>query len=267
MRLTFTTLLIAFKIIGGLCFCYVSSGSQDNEENLVIKYFFQEKRNGVYVEMGALDGRRFTNTLVLDNCYGWKGILIEGGEPNFKNLQKNVAIDRPSAEVHWGAVCVPPQTHTEFVIGKHAAAFGDVHEISDALVQGFYEGDVRNNTKIIRTPCKPFSMYLGTRKRVDFFSLDVEGAELTVLETTDFSKVHFNVIMIEMDSSSPKKNYKLRQLMFNVGFVECLGAVPRSAVFLNKNFTGSKTKCPFETSTTPTPFAASERVGPMKTNH
>ena len=42
--------------------------------------------------------------------------------------------------------------------------------------------------------------------RIDFFSLDVEGAELTVLQTLNFSRVDIRVMVIEQDGSSPTKD-------------------------------------------------------------
>ena len=59
------------------------------------------------------------------------------------------------------------------------------------------------NTKIT---CLPLATVLQMfdLTHIDFFSLDVEGAELAVLQTLDFSIVHINVIVIEQDSHDPQ---------------------------------------------------------------
>ena len=49
--------------------------------------------------------------------------------------------------------------------------------------------------------------------RVDLFSLDVEGAELEVLKTVDFSAVRINVIVVEQDGGNTKKEEAVRQLL------------------------------------------------------
>ena len=49
--------------------------------------------------------------------------------------------------------------------------------------------------------------------RVDLFSLDVEGAELEVLKTVDFSAVRINVIVVEQDGGNPEKEEAVRQLL------------------------------------------------------
>ena len=32
---------------------------------------------GTFVELGAFDGVKFSNTLMLEKCFGWQGLLIE----------------------------------------------------------------------------------------------------------------------------------------------------------------------------------------------
>ena len=53
------------------------SQSQWGEEKWLLEHFFAEKRNGVYVELGAVDGVRFSNTLALHTCRDWTGVLVE----------------------------------------------------------------------------------------------------------------------------------------------------------------------------------------------
>lgn len=76
---------------------------------------------------------------------------------------------------------------------------------------------------------------------IDFFSLDVEGAELAVLQTLDFSKVHINVMVIEQDGHDPQKDEAVRQLLRAHGFEldEALKATPagvRNDWFVNRHF-------------------------------
>lgn len=76
---------------------------------------------------------------------------------------------------------------------------------------------------------------------IDFFSLDVEGAELAVLQTLDFSTVHINVMVIEQDSHDPQKDEAVRQLLRANGFEldEALNATPagvRNDWFVNRRF-------------------------------
>ena len=54
---------------------------------------------------------------------------------------------------------------------------------------------------------------------IDFFSLDVEGAELHVLNTIDFDVTNVGIFVIEADNHDPQKNEAVRALLRSKGFV------------------------------------------------
>ncbi len=51
--------------------------SQFGEDVYLHDTFFVNKRNGFYLEMGALNGVRGSNTRWFAEAAGWKGLLIE----------------------------------------------------------------------------------------------------------------------------------------------------------------------------------------------
>ena len=44
------------------------------------------QRGGFFIECGALDGETRSNTLVLEQELGWKGLLVEAGPRNYDTL-------------------------------------------------------------------------------------------------------------------------------------------------------------------------------------
>ena len=56
---------------------------------------------GSFVELGALDGTTFSNTLLLERCYNWTGLLIEANAENYEQLQR---AKRKAVSQHY-AVC------------------------------------------------------------------------------------------------------------------------------------------------------------------
>jgi len=54
---------------------------------------------------------------------------------------------------------------------------------------------------------------------VDLFSLDVEGAELAVLQTIDLSITNMHVVLVEQTGQNKKKDEGVRQLLKSHGFV------------------------------------------------
>ena len=214
----------------------VASMSFHGEELAVIDFFgWRTKRNGVYVEIGALDGYTFSNTVTLRTCLGWSGMLIEGSPRNFGSLEKTLKVLRTPVVAQFGAVCPPPQSNTSFLIGKHSSAVdGDAKYLSNT-VRRYHKHYHR-----IRVPCKPMSWYLRSlpQGHVDFLSLDVEGAELEVLLTMNFNEVVVEVFMIELhDTTEPEQaeNWRIRNLLQNLGYKECFKIfVPDSGIFVRQ---------------------------------
>ena len=79
--------------------------SQHVEDMLLLPTLLQAAgwgRRGVFVELGAYDGYKYSNTFVLERCFGWRGVLIEANPANFARLQKSPY--RSATKVH-SAVC------------------------------------------------------------------------------------------------------------------------------------------------------------------
>ena len=76
--------------------------------------------------------------------------------------------------------------------------------------------------------------------RVNFFSLDVEGAEKLVLDTIDFSRVQIDILMIEVENSFCKTDCEVRKQvrkkMADAGYEKHEGIVQASDVYIHPNF-------------------------------
>ena len=59
-------------------------------QDSIIKQFFDQKNinNGVFVDIGASEGKRLSNTLLLEE-YGWTGICVEAHPSYFDILKSN----------------------------------------------------------------------------------------------------------------------------------------------------------------------------------
>jgi len=73
--------------------CAASQVQSQNLEDLRILEMLllaaRHQGNRTYVELGAYDGKKFSNTWVLERCFGWHGLLIEGSPENFLKLRDN----------------------------------------------------------------------------------------------------------------------------------------------------------------------------------
>jgi FkbM family methyltransferase len=140
--------------------------------------------NGVFIEVGANDGVTQSNTKLLEECYGWKGILVEPSNNLFAKLKAN----RPTAYCFQCALGTFQQNNTYI--------FGDF----DGSLMSSVNGNRLNRTgdqKVLVRSLQSILDEVGIR-HVNFFSLDTEGYELNILQGIDFSKTTFDYFLIEI---------------------------------------------------------------------
>eukprot|EP00966_Prymnesium_polylepis_P072417 1681615-Prymnesium_polylepis.1 len=170
--------------------CSTSHG----EESFIVEYFFggmqgSPRRDGVFLELGAVDGLQMSNTLHLERCLGWRGVLIEGSPGNFPHIARN----RPRALTLRTAIC-EHHGQTEFL--RRADVLSGVPGRMAPSGQKRFKLNLSDSQPVA---CGPLGDWLSLLrlKHVDFFSLDVEGSELAVLETLDWSSFSVHVMLVE----------------------------------------------------------------------
>lgn len=215
-----------FFIIAIICllFCYSKNNcinkfkyakSQFNQDISLYYNFFQRKRNGYFVEIGAYDGISLSNTFFFEKNLKWKGLLIEGGEMNCKKLKEN-SIYRKNSNIICTAICKTDNIN-----------FNDNGNLGSIIHS--------NNTKHIQkcNTLKNITTFYKI-KSIDLFSLDVEGSELEVLETFDFDVIvsHW---MIEWNHLSKDSKIKIEKLLNSYGyFVDKIYVSPIDIIFSKK---------------------------------
>ncbi|KAK9866147.1 hypothetical protein WJX84_002252 [Apatococcus fuscideae] len=173
---------------------------QDYEDQYAADYLFSNKMHGTYLEMGGFDGLTYTNTLHLAQALGWRGMLIEASPANYAKMIGNRKND---IGVHVAAC----ETHQDVHFVDHGTTTGGIFEfMSDSFRDQWHKGIDINALTVI--PCMPLHDILAKFgvTSINFWSLDVEGGELQVLQTFDFSTVHVDVIVLEADGHSWDKD-------------------------------------------------------------
>ena len=179
------------------------------------------------MECGALDGVRASNTLFFERYRNWTGLLIEADPTSFKQLLK---VGRNAFSSN---VCLSPTNKTgrlDFIPSSSAGGLSDTMESAHyKLIKS------KNNQKQppkITVQCFPlYSMLLAVgRTHIDYFSLDVEGAELEILRTIPFEKVTIDILTIEYfvygdPAATSRKLYKIRELFRRTGLYREIGFV------------------------------------------
>lgn len=202
--------------------------SQQGQDQFVYEEYFQNKKNGVFVDIGAYDGIRYSNTFFFEKSLGWKGICIEPIPSIFRELQKNR-----------NCICIqgciaPEKKQAEFlhVIGRSEMLSGllDVYpEIHIRRIQ--YELQEYGGTyEIIPVLCYPLNELLQEQgiNHINLLSLDTEGGELDILRSIDFTHVQIDVIIVENNYKDPL----LEPILFTKGY-ECIKKIEHDWIFVH----------------------------------
>jgi hypothetical protein len=143
--------------------------------------------------------------------------FIEADPLNFANILKT----RTDAINIQAGVCMEKRL-LHYI--KSEAVGGFVELMSDDFLRRWF-GHLYNNEEAINAlplvPCLPMNSLLQILyiKHVDIWVLDVEGAEFSVLQSTDFNTIHVSFIIMECDGSSIDKDNEKMNYLQQYGFL------------------------------------------------
>ncbi|XP_047492557.1 uncharacterized protein LOC125041567 isoform X2 [Penaeus chinensis] len=152
-----------------------------------IDFILKGKRDGFYIECGALDGELRSNTLFFERERNWKGLLIEADPKNFKQMLLK------HRKAYMSPACLAPTPYPTAVLFEQQENQGHIVGKQDNPSGGSEVGGV------LEVQCFPLYSYLLALNvtTVDYFSLDVEGAEFSVLKTIPWEKVDIKTLSVE----------------------------------------------------------------------
>ena len=186
-----------------------------NELDKKIEKYLNYK-DGFFIEMGANDGINQSNTVFLERKYNWHGMLIEPSE-KFTLLKKN----RSKLNIFSDAACCSFKNRgksIKFAYYNLMTLALNIENDLDIKKQKINAKKFSNkNYEFIKkgVPLNDLLSKNNTPKIIDFFSLDVEGVELDVLQGVNHKEYRFKYLLIEVrnfdriNSFLIKKNYIL----------------------------------------------------------
>jgi len=144
----------------------------------IFKYWPMEGKKGFYVDSGTNDPIAGSNSLFYDKCLGWDGICVEPQE----TWHARIAATR-SCYLFKG--CLASHSTSAVMQGE------------GQMAQAVYTNDTAAAAASVQ--CSPLKDILASQQQssIDFWSLDVEGAEIDVLSSFDFDDIPVKSILIE----------------------------------------------------------------------
>jgi FkbM family methyltransferase len=172
--------------------------SQAGQDEWVVK-FFNEKKNGFFLDIGAHNGIDINNTYYLEKNLDWSGICIEADPVIFEDLKNN----RNSICVNCAA-----SDSVGYIKFSQDGFSGKINELTGTV-------DVKSNTiaNILRDNNAP--------KIIDYISLDVEGYESKVLSKFPFDEYEFIIMTVEHNLyiGNTKNKEEIKEILLKNGYV------------------------------------------------
>lgn len=170
------------------------SFSQEGED-LILGRYFESRRTGFYVDVGAHHPFRFSNTYFFF-LQGWRGLNIDaspGAMARFRRFR-------------------PGDINLEMGVGERSTNIP--FYMFDEPALNTFDSDLANERnrpprQIVRTvnlPVEPLGTILDKnlppQQRIDFLSIDVEGKDLEVLRSNNWQAFRPEIVVVETMSEN-----------------------------------------------------------------
>ena len=181
--------------------------SQQNEDKYLLKLFkIEDVQNGTYLEVGAYDGIYFSNTLFLQNEFGFSGILIEPQQTLFKELTKN----RPLNFLVNSAISNSEETKVSFIGNNLEAGISSLFLMNHERFPACKSYLVDN--KKMKTVIQDSNL-----KYIDVMFIDTEGSEFEIIKSINFS-FPISLIVVEAHKENIEEDKLLKEILNDNGF-------------------------------------------------
>jgi FkbM family methyltransferase len=178
--------IVACLVLGGLFGC--SSSEPDNDllssgkklysqfdEELIIRHFFADRRNGFFVDVGCYDWEEDSTTLYLEKHLGWSGIGIDANDGHAVGYAEH----RPNTR--FLNYLVGDESGGEETFYLADGALG-ISSASEQWIHDFYRDfGVKSEPKVreVTVPTITLNDLLEQSgvSKIDFLSMDIEGHE------------------------------------------------------------------------------------------
>lgn len=180
----------------------VSQSKAQLRQDIFVLSELDFKTNGFFVEFGATDGMKLSNTYLLEKKFQWTGILAEPA----RVWRRSLSINRPNSMIE--NRCLWNKTGEELL-------FNEVNSAELSTITDFQDSDFHGERRISGKRYKVKTISLNdllakweAPNYIDYLSIDTEGSELEILGALNFERYTFGVITCEHNYSPRRRMIK-----------------------------------------------------------
>ncbi len=167
------------------------------------------KQDGYFVEFGAGNGVRGSNTVLLEEKHDWNGICAEPVPVEFELL-------RASRKCHCDPRCV---WSTSGLTVEFAVAEAHYYSTISRFANCDSHAKKRASAKLVEVETISLNDLLALYRaphRIDYVSIDTEGSELDILQAFDFAACQVGLMSVEHNGTASEQ--PIDDLMASRGF-------------------------------------------------
>ena len=190
--------------------------SQIGQDKYFIEYI-NGRKSGYFVDVGAHNGKTYSNTYTLEKYFEWKGLCIEVDDTLFETLQRN----RKS-------ICVNACVYSESGIDREIEVplANPIPEGNDLLIRiktdnnaSFASQFSANRTykRITKTLTQIFQEH-NVPQVIDYMSIDIGGFELHAILGLDFAQYTIKFLTIEWGGSNIGRLHAITDFLKSKGY-------------------------------------------------
>jgi FkbM family methyltransferase len=171
--------------------------SQVGQDKFLNETIFKNKKHGKFLDIGAHDGVTFSNTCFFEKELEWSGICVEPNPTIFDKLIKNRScicmnncVSMSDLELDFTVI----SGYSEMLSGitenydpRHIARIR-----REVMAHGGNIQSIKIKSETITSLCDKNNIH-----EFDFCTIDVEGSELSIVKSIDFSKVNIKYFIVE----------------------------------------------------------------------
>lgn len=182
-------LYLYFELRNKLFWQMLMKSYGQRQEDLVIDRLLKYKTRGFYVDIGAYDPERFSNTKRFYDK-GWRGINVEPHLDNYKKFLKSRSED---INLNLG-IGTSKKNATFYIFSPSILSTFSSSEAESYQKQGY---KLVKKEQIKLTPLSEILRKYVKQAKIDFISIDTEGYDMEVLKSNDWDIHKPTIVCIE----------------------------------------------------------------------
>tara|TARA_Y100000768_G_scaffold358362_1_gene314112 strand:- start:176 stop:1033 length:858 start_codon:yes stop_codon:yes gene_type:complete len=200
--------------------------SQAGQDKIIKNYFFQNKKNGFFIEIGAYDGIIGSNCYHFEKFLNWEGIAIEPSQIQYDKLKNNRTCKTINKAIS------NRKKDVEFLeVIEGLTQMSGINNENYTAIEAIKKSE-KSKTKISKITTTTFDEEITSNTEIDYLSIDIEGGELDLLKSIDFNKYSIKIVSVE-NNVPDKFNYDSFFKSKNFSFFERVG---QDEIFYNNDY-------------------------------